>query len=113
MSLAQLRYPPAGEAGWQEFCWWHYNHHLAIISAARQVKNVNLTLYQIWPFSPSNTEGWLLQHQSQHTDMDLLYGINGADLSTLDFTNKREVDAWIYLQWIEHAGVAAVCGLPI
>ena len=113
MSLAQLLVIPQGPHGFEEWTFWHYQHHLAIIGAARQVKGVNLTLYPIWPFSPGNPEGWLLAHQQQHNDMDALYNVNGADLSTLDFTNAKEVDAFLFLQFQEHQSVAKLCGLPI
>jgi hypothetical protein len=113
LSLAQILTVPPGPHGWEEWTFWHYTHHQAIISAAAQVKNVSLTLYNIWPFSPGNPEGWLLQHSYQHDDMNALYGVNGADLSTLDFTNAKEVEAWLWLQYQEHQSVAKLCGLPI
>lgn len=113
MSLTQLRTIPATPRGWDEFQFWHYNHHKAIIAAALSVKNVRLTLYDIFPISPDNVQGFLTNHQSLHNDMNSLYGVPGSDLSTVDFQNAKEVVAWTYLNWSEHVGVAQRCGLPI
>ena len=111
--LASIRYPPPTPEGWKEWTWNHLVHHQAIIYAAKTVKNVDLTQYNIWPFNPDDAENWLLQHQNFHNDMDTLYQVNGSDLSTLDFTNKRDVDAWLFTNFQEHADVAQLCGLPI
>jgi hypothetical protein len=113
MSLAALLYPPPTPNGWQEWVYQNLTHHEAIISAARQSRNAGLILYQIYPFNSEDPEGWLLQHQSQHNDMNGLFGVNGSDLSTLDFSNKRDVDAWLQLHFYEHQDVAARCGVPI
>jgi hypothetical protein len=113
MSLAQLLYPPSIQSGWAEWVFANLQHHQAIIDAARQTGKANLILYQIYPFNSQDPEGWLLQHQSQHDDMNQVYGVNGSDLSTLDFQNKRDVDAWLQLHFYEHQDVASRTGLPI
>lgn len=111
--LASIWYPAPTPNGFTEWTLSHVAHHQAIIDAAAQVKNVRLLLYQIYPFNNQDPEGWLLQHQSQHDDMNQLYGVNGSDLSTLDFSNKRDVDAWMLIHATEHRDVAQASGLPI
>lgn len=99
--------------GFDEWTLEHQAHHQAIISAALAGKNTRLILYQIWPFNPDAAQNWLLQHQQQHDDMNALYKQDGSDLSSVDFTKKRDVDAWMEIHWREHQAIAAVCGSPI
>lgn len=113
MSLAQIVYPAATPSGFEEWSFAHYQHHLAIIGAAASVRQVKLTLYQIWPFSSKNSQEWLLQHQQQHNDMNSLYRVSGSDLSSLDFNDKKQLDAWFNLHFNEHRDVGAVCGVAI
>lgn len=113
MSLAALLYPPPTPSGWTEWVYQNLTHHQAVINAARDTGKGSLILYQIWPWNPHAAQDWLLQHQSQHDDMNTLYGVNGSDLSTLNFDDKREVDAWLQLHFYEHQDVAARCGVPI
>ena len=114
MSLAALVSIPPGPNGFSEWSWAHVNHHRAIITAAAEgPKKARLLLYQIWPINRNAFEDWLLQHQSQHTDMCGLYGVNGSDLSTLDPTNQKELSAWVSLHFQEHRDVAQASGAPI
>ena len=111
--LASILTVPPTESGWQEWTWAHYQHHRAIIDAATQTYKGTLILYQIFPFNKDAPDDWLLQHQQMHSDMNSLYGINGSDLSSLDFQKKSDVDAWLYLQWQEHEQVSKASGVSI
>ena len=113
MSLASLFYPPPTPAGFEEFAFSNYQHHQAIIDAARTVKNVTLTLYQIWPVNPRNFQQWLAAHQQQHDDMNALYGVPGSDLTSLDLNDPRQVEAFFLVHASEHRDVAQKSGLPI
>lgn len=113
MSLAAILYPPPEERGFDEWTFQHLAHHQAIITAARQVKGATLTLENIYPVSPNNLEQFLYLHQEMHNAQNALLGINGNDLSSTDFKNKKEADAWYYLHWTEHQSAASQLGLPI
>jgi hypothetical protein len=113
MGLAQIIEPPPTKHGLDEWAFHHWAHHQAIINAAFSVKGVRLQLYQIWPIDPHNLEGWLDLHQQQHSDMNQLYGVIGADLSSVDFTNPKEAQAFFNLNYLEHQSVAQRCGVPI
>jgi len=113
MSLAQVLYPPQTTRGWDEWTFAHLAHHQAIINAAASKGKGTLLMYQIYPFDRDDAEGWLLQHQEMHDQMNALYGVNGVDLSTLDFSKKADVDAWLSLNYLEHQDVAQRCGVSI
>lgn len=109
MSLAQIVYPPPTAHGFTEWSFWHYQHHLAIIAAAK-TKGFALNQYQIWPIDPNNMQTFLEQHQSMHDEMNAASGVFGSDLQDLDFSNKKIVDAWFYTQYVEHQSVASFLG---
>ena len=111
--LASVVYPAPTPQGFTEWVFSHYVHHQAIISAVQQTKGIHLVLYDIYPFNDRNLDNWLQQHQSQHTDMTSVFGINGVDLTNLDFKDRRQLDAWMDLHYREHLAVASDCGLPI
>jgi DNA-binding GntR family transcriptional regulator len=113
LSLPQLRHPPDTKNGFDEWSFQHFAHHQAIIAAAQSGKNTRLTLYNIWPFSFDNAQNWLLQHQAQHNDMNALYKQSGSDFTSVDFRDKRALDAFFDLHFREHQAIAALCGVPI
>jgi hypothetical protein len=113
MSLAQILYPAPTKHGFEEWAYQHYIHHQTIIDAIRTKKNLQLQLYPIYPFSLNNSSNWLEQHQAMHTAMDGVYKVIGADLSVVDFNSKPQMDAWFYLNYIEHRSVAQATGLAI
>jgi hypothetical protein len=113
MPLPQIIRPPDTPRGFDEWSFHNYAHHQAIIVATEASKNVRLVLYQIWPFNPDAAQNWLLQHQQQHNDMNAIYHTDGFDLSSVDFRDRRAVEAWMALHYQEHLSVAQRCGFPI
>ena len=109
MSLAQIVYPPPTAHGFTEWSFWHYQHHLAIIQAAKD-KGFQLNQYQIWPVNPHNLSDFLEQHQYMHDEMNAIASSFGSDLQDVDFTNKKVADAWFYIQYVEHQSVASFLG---
>ena len=112
-SLTQIQFPANTPQGFTEWTYQHYVAHQAIIDAALKVKNVQLIQYQIWPVNIDDIDGFLENHQNMHNQMNQLYGVYGNDLSTLDWKDRRAVDAFYFLNWQEHVAVASRCGLPI
>src|SRR5690348_8916821 len=111
MPLAQVLFPPPTEQGWTEWAFQHYQDHVALIAAIKRDTGANLPLYEIYPINPNDTTTWLEQHARQHADMLAVYGIIGSDLSTVDFENKRQKDAWLWLNFTEHRSVRDATGL--
>lgn len=111
MSLAQVLYPPPTGNGMDEWAHSHWQHHRAILSALRQVKNVAGTEYLIYPFNEHDIQTWLYQHAQMHAEMTAACGINANDLTDVDFKDKKQLDAWMYLHFSEHRAVAQQLGL--
>lgn len=113
MSLAQVVFPPPTKTGMEEWAFAHFQHHIAIIEATLAIKNVRLNLYQLYPFNEHATADWLRQHQEAHNEFNAVYGVNGNDLSSVDFKNKKQKDAYFWLNFNEHRNVGKLCGVPI
>lgn len=96
----------------QQWIFSHQQHHLAIIDATFRTKNVALALMQIYPLNPQDIEGWLYQHQLMHNQMNAVYGVAGNDLTSVDFRDKRQLDSFMYLNFMEHRSVATAAGAP-
>lgn len=111
MSLAQLLYPPPTPQGLGDFMFSHNQHHIAIIRGLKQVKNVDATLYQIYPFNPKDLENWLQAHQQLHSDYESVLQIQGNDLSEVDFKNQKQFDAWLFLNFSSHRSAAQLLGV--
>ena len=102
MSLPPLYEPPPGPQGWREYWFQHFQDHLDIVQALQKALNVKLTVYDIDPWVDYDKGGILERHQQYHNDFNQLLGIAGNDLSDVDFKNKGQVDAWVWLNYQEH-----------
>lgn len=109
MGLAQVIYPPPDENGFATWAFDHYQHHIAIIQRAAQL-GYTLNQYRIWPVTQENLQDFLEQHQQMHTEMDAIANVQGSDLQDIDFKDKKKVDSWYYLNYIEHQSVASFLG---
>lgn len=113
MTLASILYPAPTDKGLEEFFWANFQHHQAIISALKATRGIALEQFQIYPVNPERIDGWLEQHQKQHNAMNAALGIPGADLSSVDFKNKRELDSWLFAHELQHQAAGQLCGQPI
>ena len=113
MSLAQLILPPPTVTGFDEWGFAHFQHHLAIISAIAQQKQIRLPVQQIWPVSLRNVETWLEAHQFMHNEMNAVLKVQGNDLSTFDWRDDKQREGFFYLNFQEHRSCAQNVGLPI
>ena len=88
--------------GFGAFESWLRAHQSAHNDAARAT---NTFLPILDPFdlqSQEAREGWLKDHARAHNEVNLYLKIAGADLTELDWENKREIQAWVDLNRLEH-----------
>lgn len=109
MGLAHILYPAPTPEGMEE--WWlnNYAHHRAINAAANS-RGARIGEYAIYPVKQENIGDFLQQHQRWHADMCASLDLTGTDLSSVDLTNERERDAWMFLHYQEHLAAATVLG---
>ena len=102
MSLAGLLNHPRDE---REFLRWSFSNddgHRRIISAIFAQKNQFLTTYVLDPIPSNDLQSWSRRHQQVHNDMNKVLGIQGNDLTDLDWKKEDEVESWLSLHFTEH-----------
>ena len=72
---------------------------------------ITLPEYMLHPSNPDDTGVWEDQHQQMHQDMDALLGINGFDLTNVNFENEAYLAGWIQLHFNEHYQAANILGI--
>lgn len=88
--------------GFGAFEFWLRSHQTAHQQAA-QATNTFLPILD--PFNvqePIAREGWLKDHARAHDEVNQYLKIAGSDLTELDWSNPREVQAWVDLNFLEH-----------
>lgn len=92
---------------------WVFDHaqdHNNLVAAAQPHTSSVLKLYLLDPIG-NNLSQWLLDHQQAHQDLGIITGVQTSDLQTVDLTDPGERNAWLELNWQEHAAFAAVLGI--
>lgn len=110
MGLAGILNVPETE---QDFLTWGFKNaelHLRI-ETRLQGLGVSLVPYILDPIPLFDTDGWLARHQQAHDDFNGVLNISGADLSTVDFKNREELEAWILLHEQEHLLANQILGI--
>lgn len=82
----------------------------------REVRQIDLPQRMIYPVNfndPASVAVFLREHQQSHNDFQAILGIQGNDISNVDFTNEGEREAWFFLHLSAHLAVASALGLPI
>ena len=111
MGLANLFRPAPGDDGWQEFWFNNWIDHQDIQQAIQAQLSVNQEIYIINPWLDSDASAILQRHQQFHNDMDGAVGINGEDLSSIDFKNQRAIEEWVFQHYQDHLAAHQILGI--
>ena len=110
-AIAALYNVPSTPEELNEWAFAHAAHHADIIRVLYQKLGVNLDQYVLDPIPKESTGVWVYQHQIMHQQMDALLGIDGNDLSDVDFRDPNELAGWIYLNSSEHFQASNILGI--
>lgn len=112
MSIASFTVPPRSIEQFSVWSFSHMAHHRDIIRRIRETTGTNLFEYALDPFNPADLGVWAEQHQAMHDDMNqALYGVDGADLTGIDWQDQDNLSAWLARNYAEHARVATTLGI--
>ncbi len=98
----------------QELDTWafqHAAHHRDINRVIFELLGITVPEYVLDPVNPDDSKLWTYQHQSMHTFMDAILGINGYNLLALDWKNEALLSGWIYFNANEHYQAANLLGI--
>lgn len=95
------------------FSFANADHHTLVTQAINETlpQQRALTFYVLDPISELDLQNWLRRHQQSHTDINSALGIQGSDLTDVDFRNQEEREAWSELHWSEHQQWQAATGI--
>lgn len=88
----------------------HASHHQQINAAIFSQYGIALPGYVLDPFVPGDTS-WIYSHQTMHNNQDAVLGIEGYDLTDVDFNDQGQLAGWIFLVADEHRQASAILGL--
>lgn len=105
MGFPTLYNVPTDDSEMARFAFENRMHHMAIDDTLSS-KGVRPLGYVLEPIFQSDMTAWLLRHQEVHNLMNGALGLEGNDLTTVDFNDKGQVASWINLHANEHYLVA-------
>jgi len=109
--IANIFNVPGNEAELAVWASAHLSHHRDINRRIFELTGIALSEYVLDPIDPFNSHVWEAQHQIMHTNMDAILGIDGFDLSDVDFTDPDTLAGWITLNANEHYIASNVLGI--
>ena len=114
MSLAALYNIPSSGPQLSQWSFVNAAAHADIVRLIFQRTGQQLDSFVLDPFDPQDPDsmqGWLYQHQTMHQQMDAILGIQGYDLTDVDFSNQGILAGWITSHALEHTQAAQILGV--
>lgn len=85
--------------------------HQKILQAIQAQTGTELIQYQLDPISFQNPTFFLEWHQQSHLDFDGVLGLQSNDLQDVDLKDDKQLQSFIYLNWIEHNAANQALGI--
>lgn len=106
--LANLFNVPRTEDERAAWSFSHMAHHRDINAAIYRLLAVALPEYILDPIDPNDSGQWEYQHQLMHDNENAILGIQGQDLTGIDWKNPQILEAWVFLNANEHYQAAEI-----
>jgi hypothetical protein len=100
--LADLYNVPSNDEERAQWSFAHMAHHRDINRRIYELVKIALPEYILDPVNPSDSGEWEYQHQLMHDAQNGLLGIQGQDLTGIDWKDQRILSGWIFLNSNEH-----------
>lgn len=98
--LAAVKNVPQGPGDWALWT-WNYQDAVHTIDQRLASFGISIPQYQLDPLPGNDVDNWLARIQQSHNDFNAALGNQGNDLSSVDITQQRELDAWVNLVYLE------------
>lgn len=109
--LADLANVPSTDEERAQWTFAHMAHHRDISARIYLLVKVALPEYILDPVNPEDPGDWEYQHQLMHDGQNQLLGINGQDLTDVNWKDQRLLAAWIQLNMDEHVQASNILGI--
>jgi hypothetical protein len=100
--LASLANVPSTNEERAQWAFAHMAHHRDISARIYLLVKLALPEYILDPINPDDSGDWEYQHQVMHDNQNQILGINGQDLTGVDWKDQRLLAGWIQLNFSEH-----------
>jgi len=109
--LASLYNVPSTDEERAQWAFAHMAHHRDISRRIYLLVKVALPEYILDPIDPNDPGEWEYQHQIMHDNQNEILGIQGQDLTGIDWSNRNLMAAWIQLNSSEHYQASNILGI--
>lgn len=106
--LADLANVPSNDQERSQWAFAHMAHHRDINAKIYLLVKLALPEYILDPIVIDDTGTWEYQHQLMHDNQNQILGIQGQDLTGIDWKNQNELAGWIFLDFSEHYQASAI-----
>lgn len=100
--IAGLYNVPSTQAELNTWSFIHSVHHEDISNTILRVLGVTIPNYVLDPISPEAIYPFLQQHQALHDQISAVLGIEGYDLTDVDWQDPNQLNGWIFLNATVH-----------
>ncbi len=107
-AVADLYNVPSSDAERAQWAFAHMAHHRDINRRIYELVKVSLPDYILDPINVDDTGDWEYQHQVMHDNQNALLGINGYDLSEVQWKDQAILAGWVFLNSYEHQRAADI-----
>lgn len=73
--------------------------------------SIRLQNYLLDPLDPNALENWLSAHQQAHNDLNRHFGLEGNDLTDVDFKDPERLMNFVFLHGHEHRQFSSLTGV--
>lgn len=109
--LAILNNTPKSPQDWEVFGFNDRDQINLIRQAIQKKTGINLPEYELYPIPMEKFSDWLDRKSQAHTDFNSVLGLQSNDLTDVDIRDKKQLQAWIYLQYQELYNASAALGI--
>ena len=100
--LADLANVPSTDEERAQWSFAHMAHHRDINEKIYVLVKLALPEYILDPIDPRDTGQWEYQHQLMHDAFNEVLGIQGQDLTGINWKDQNLLAGWIFLDFSEH-----------
>jgi hypothetical protein len=110
MAIGDFSFPP-DKNSFPSWSFAHAAHHIDIQNAVFNLNGVRLDNWILDPFNVDDPGVWAYYHQVMHNQFNQQLGIQGEDLTDIDFSDPDVITDWVYANLNEHQQAAAILGI--
>ncbi len=111
MGLAALQNYPETPSDFAEWAHSHAAHHADILRRIQELYGQNLSQFVLDPMDPDDVVSWSANHRIMHDEMDQVLGIQGSDLTGLNWRDRPATSTWLLRNFVEHEIAGRILGV--